>query len=129
MHEHYPWNTVRLVERSLALLFLLIAVLRGGSVASSTPPPRRPTSTQKVCFARDAELGIRNLKQVLIVAGESGVEGWLLSEATGISADGAVVIGNGTNPSGHTEGWVARLPERTVVQRKTWTELRRVYRK
>ena len=79
-------------------------------------------------FVWDATLGIRSLKEVLVAAGVSAVEGWLLTEATGISADGTVVIGNGTNPNGHAEGWVSRIPTATAIQRKTWTTVREAYR-
>lgn len=79
-------------------------------------------------FVWDPKLGIRNLKEVLIAAGVSAVEEWRLTEATGISADGSVVIGNGTNPNGQTEGWVARIPSVTAIQRKTWTTVREAYR-
>jgi hypothetical protein len=35
--------------------------------------------------------------------------GWQLSGARGISADGTVIVGFGTNPGGQTEGWIADL--------------------
>lgn len=37
--------------------------------------------------------------------------GWLLQEAQGISADGSVISGYGTNPGGVREGWVIIVPE------------------
>lgn len=36
--------------------------------------------------------------------------GWELTEATGVSDDGTVVVGNGLNPLGQEEGWIAVLP-------------------
>lgn len=36
--------------------------------------------------------------------------GWTLTEATAISEDGLVIAGNGINPSGQNEGWIA-VPE------------------
>jgi uncharacterized membrane protein len=36
--------------------------------------------------------------------------GWQLETATGISDDGTVIVGNGINPSGQEEGWIATLP-------------------
>ena len=61
-------------------------------------------------FVWDAEHGMRSLKDVLLAAGVGAVASWTLTEATGISADGRVVVGNGTNAAGRPEGWVARLP-------------------
>jgi hypothetical protein len=37
--------------------------------------------------------------------------GWTLAAATGVSADGTVIVGRGINPSGETEAWIAILPE------------------
>lgn len=38
------------------------------------------------------------------------LEGWILTDAVAISADGKWVTGNGTH-DGHEEGWIARLPD------------------
>jgi len=57
-------------------------------------------------FVWDAKNGMRALKSVLGPAAAS----WRLLEATGITPDGRTVIGNGTNPDGKPEGFVARLP-------------------
>ena len=48
-----------------------------------------------------------------VLANDFGVDltGWTLSLATAISDDGMTIVGNGTNPSGDSEGWVVRLPE------------------
>jgi hypothetical protein len=40
----------------------------------------------------------------------NAVADWELTEATSISADGRIVVGNGIDPAGNTEGWIARLP-------------------
>src|SRR5262249_45212786 len=37
------------------------------------------------------------------------LRGWCLTRAYGISADGRVIVGEGTNPAGSSEGWIARL--------------------
>jgi uncharacterized membrane protein len=65
-----------------------------------------------VAVVWDAKNGIRAMKDVLLAAGAADVQRWQLTEATGISGDGRTVIGNGTNPQGALEGWVARLPVR-----------------
>jgi hypothetical protein len=61
-------------------------------------------------FVWDAAHGMRRLKDVLLSAGVSAVTDWELTEATGISADGRIVVGNGIDPAGHTQGWIASLP-------------------
>ncbi len=63
-------------------------------------------------FIWDADNGMRSLSDVLENDyGLDVVSGWLLGEAVGISADGLTIIGNGINPNGHFEGWVATIPE------------------
>jgi len=57
-------------------------------------------------FVWDAKNGMRALKALLGPAAKA----WQLTEATAITPDGRTVIGNGTNPDGKPEGWVARLP-------------------
>ncbi len=61
-------------------------------------------------FIWDASNGMRDLS---IVLGTLGIDltGWVLSDATGISADGLTIVGVGTNPSGVVEGFVAVIPE------------------
>lgn len=43
--------------------------------------------------------------------------GWTLTEATDITPDGRVIVGNGTNPSGDPEGWKVDLSQITDT---TW---------
>lgn len=52
--------------------------------------------------------GMINLQDYLAQRG-ADVSGWRLQEARGVSADGRVVVGNGINPAGQPEGWVAVL--------------------
>jgi uncharacterized membrane protein len=53
---------------------------------------------------------IRDLKSLL--QNEHGVDvtGWLLESATGVSADGRVIVGYGTNPLGDRVAWRVTLP-------------------
>jgi uncharacterized membrane protein len=60
-------------------------------------------------FVWTATGGTRLLHEVLTLDYGLDLTGWVLSEVTGISADGAVIVGWGINPSGQTEGWVAKL--------------------
>ena len=57
----------------------------------------------------DATNGVRTVAAILLSAGVTVPEGWTLVETTGISADGHLIVGNGTNPSGQAEGWMARI--------------------
>jgi len=59
-------------------------------------------------FRWTQETGMVSLKETLIGEGLD-VSGWTLSSATAISADGFTIVGNGINPSGQTEAWVADL--------------------
>jgi uncharacterized membrane protein len=64
-------------------------------------------------FIYDAAGGMRNLRKTLISVyglGDS-LSTWVLTSASGISADGTVIVGNGTNywaPSG--QAWIATVP-------------------
>jgi probable HAF family extracellular repeat protein len=37
--------------------------------------------------------------------------GWQLRSANGVSADGTVIVGDGVDPLGQSQGWIARLPK------------------
>lgn len=52
--------------------------------------------------------GWENIADLLSQSGID-LEGWTLNEATGISANGAIVVGIGMNPDGNTEAWRADL--------------------
>jgi len=57
----------------------------------------------------DSENGIRSLFNIL--TGDFGLDltGWTLQTATDISGDGLTVVGNGINPDGRLEAWIAQL--------------------
>jgi uncharacterized membrane protein len=57
----------------------------------------------------DAKQGLRTLASALTQAGVD-LRGWRLTIATGISADGTWIVGEGVNPNGDEEGWLAQLP-------------------
>ena len=53
--------------------------------------------------------GMRLLTSVLSDAG-CNFTGWTLQGAVDISADGRTIVGNGLNPLGQQQGWVATIP-------------------
>jgi probable HAF family extracellular repeat protein len=57
-----------------------------------------------------AETGMVRVRDMLINLGIN-VDGWSLEEATGVSDDGLTIVGNGRNPDGFVEAWVAHIPE------------------
>lgn len=62
-------------------------------------------------FIWDKDNGMRSLKSVL--EGQHGLDltGWELDRAIGISDDGMTIVGDGKNPLGAVEGWIATIPE------------------
>jgi probable HAF family extracellular repeat protein len=44
----------------------------------------------------------------LLTASNVNITGWQLTGATGVSADGTVIVGYGQDPKGNTEAWLAR---------------------
>jgi len=44
------------------------------------------------------------------------LDGWSLTEAVSISADGQVIAGNGLNPDGDSQGWVVDFTDRNVAE-------------
>ena len=66
-------------------------------------------------FLWTQKTGMVSLKETLIGEGLD-VSGWTLNSATAISADGFTIVGNGTNPSGQYEAWVANLSPEPVPE-------------
>lgn len=61
-------------------------------------------------FIWDAEHGVRTLKDVLASLGIA-LPGWDLTAATAISRDGRTIVGQGRDPSGARQSYVAVIPE------------------
>jgi uncharacterized membrane protein len=81
------------------------AVSADGSivVGTSVLPP------SDTSFIWDAPGGMRSLQQLLVARGARCAAGWRSLRPTGISADGRIVAGSGTNPAGLSESWIADL--------------------
>jgi probable HAF family extracellular repeat protein len=54
--------------------------------------------------------GMLNLRDLLIAGGATGLEGWMLTEARGVSWDGLTIVGTGDGG-----GWVATIPESSTI--------------
>jgi DNA-binding beta-propeller fold protein YncE/uncharacterized membrane protein len=63
-------------------------------------------------FIWRADRGMRSIRRALQEEFELHAAGWILIEATGVSADGRTIVGYGRNPRGETEAWLARWPAR-----------------
>lgn len=61
-------------------------------------------------FIWDPVHGMRNLQQVLTSDGLN-LTGWSLQEGTGISPDGNTIVGDGVDPNGIINAWIAVVPE------------------
>jgi hypothetical protein len=55
--------------------------------------------------------GIRNLQDVLENELGLNLAGWRLRAAYDVSTDGLTIVGDGINPEGNVEGWIAVIPE------------------
>ena len=81
------------------------AVSYGGLRAAGTT-----LTAPQTAMIWDATNGTRNLKTVLETDFGLDLTGWTLGQARGISGDGSVIVGYGTNPSGQQEAWMAHVP-------------------
>jgi len=53
--------------------------------------------------------GVRGLADILSAQGID-LTGWYLTHAYGVSGDGTIIIGEGVNPAGDHEAWLAVIP-------------------
>ncbi len=93
-------------DRSSAL-----AVSGDGSIVvgrSESPGPR-------TAFIWDEVHGMQDVKELLESDFSLDLSGWKLTEASGVSADGRIIVGYGTNPTGGAEAWIAEVPEPTTI--------------
>jgi hypothetical protein len=75
----------------------------GATVVGYTSSPFR-------AFIWDSVNGMRNLQNVLVSDYGLDLTGWTLEAATDISPNGRTIVGNGTNPNGDLEAWIAIIP-------------------
>ena len=67
-----------------------------------------PNTGPWAAVAWDELHGVRGVRDVLMSLGLNLV-GWTMTKATGVSADGRTIVGNGVNPLGQDEAWIAFL--------------------
>ncbi len=60
-------------------------------------------------FVWTAVDGMRSIQDILVNDLGLDLTGWILEEATGVSADGQTIVGTGINPAGNDEAWIAFL--------------------
>jgi len=65
-------------------------------------------------FIWDEVNAMRRLHDVLTDLGLD-LMGWRLKEAWGVSDDGLTIVGEGRNPLGRSEGWIAQIPEPATI--------------
>jgi probable HAF family extracellular repeat protein len=61
-------------------------------------------------FIWTAERGMESLRDALIAGGATGLEGWNLTRATGVSADGRTIVGIEIVAFGRNRAWIATFP-------------------
>ena len=111
--EPFRWTE----ENGMVGLGLLPGALRGyggavsgdGTVIVGTNDFDDLDPEIREAFIWKDSLGLRNLKELLVSDLGLDLTGWVLNSATGISADGLTIVGNGINPSGLREAWIANI--------------------
>src|SRR5690606_2124712 len=68
------------------------------------------SADEYIAFIWREETGMQNLKEFLETEYGLDLTGWMLGEATAISADGTTIVGLGINPDGFEEGWRVIIP-------------------
>jgi probable HAF family extracellular repeat protein len=66
-------------------------------------------------FYWTASSGMLNLRDLLVSSGVTGLNGWMLTEANGVSADGLTVVGTAIDSTGVQQAFVATIPEPSTI--------------
>jgi len=88
------------------------AVSADGSVVFGQSQEESPEVME--AFIWDATNGMRNLRDVLVDDCGLDLSGWTLRIPRDASDDGLTIVGEGLNPSGDYEGWIAVLCEPSI---------------
>ncbi len=73
-----------------------------------------PDGTEEA-FLWNPVAGIRSISGILSQKFGQDLSGWQLLNATGLSYDGLTIVGEGINPSGQREGWIASIPRGPIT--------------
>src|SRR5262249_39148566 len=68
------------------------------------------SAESRQAFRWTAATGMQSVKALLQAAGVN-IPGWQLFEATAVSADGTKIVGNGRDPNGRFQAWIADLSD------------------
>ena len=71
----------------------------------------QPNTSSREAFVWTASGGMRGVRDVLVNDYGLDLTGWTLVQAFAVSADGRTIVGQGFNPSGDVEAWIAIVPE------------------
>ena len=71
---------------------------------------RSETQAGHTAFFWTPSLGMVPLAPLLRLFSATGLDGWNLLEVTGMTPDGRAIVGNGVNPHGDNEAFIATLP-------------------
>ncbi|MGL5167813.1 MAG: autotransporter domain-containing protein [Afipia sp.] len=68
----------------------------------------RNDSWVSTAFRWTESTGMKSVQSLLTAAGVN-ITGWHLDSATGVSGDGSVIVGSGTDSNGDQQAWIARF--------------------
>jgi probable HAF family extracellular repeat protein len=68
-------------------------------------------SDQPQAFRWTRATRMQSVLTLLLAAKVVTMTGWQLRSANGVSADGTVIVGDGVDPLGQSQAWIARLPK------------------
>ena len=116
----FKWNTATNTVEMLETIFdfpdreAAVAVSADGSRIVGNSGGRVGFGGQAVLW--DENNQIHNIRNLLSEIGLGpSISGWDIDSVVDISADGRTIIGNGTNPAGQDEPWIAVIEEIPVV--------------
>jgi probable HAF family extracellular repeat protein len=88
-----------------------VSTARGVSADGSIVVGEGTSASGEEAFIWSAVAGLRSLRAVLADEFGLDLEGWRLTDARAVSADGRTIVGVGINPDGAQEGWIATLAD------------------
>jgi uncharacterized membrane protein len=111
LKQPYEWTNGAVTPLALPSGFTdgsALGVSKDGPIIVGYISPNDLVSTAFIWNQTD---GIQNLEQVLTTDDGLGsdLKGWTLTEATAITPNGTIIVGNGVDPQGQEEGWIVNL--------------------